>query len=166
LLELGGSKLNGWLVVGYIGTAIGAFLLILGLAFGLTAYNAVSVLGGSLGGTLGQTVFFAAFFPFGVTGGIFAVGGIAALYAGSRVRPKEAQSVTQTVNMSIPSENERPIVQAETKFANVTQKSQVPPECENMLPLPKQGVCPSCEYPIVYIEKYQRWYCVNERKYI
>ena len=159
-------KLNGWLVVGYIGVGIGVFALVIGLMLGLTAYNAVSGIGYGVGEQLGQTVFLAAFSSWGITGGILVVGGIIALYAGRSVEPNEPQSVTQTVNVSTPYQNEPPIVHAETETPMGASKYHSSEILAGTLPLPKQGVCPSCEYPIVFIEKYDRWYCVNERKYI
>jgi hypothetical protein len=153
--------------MGYSFVGIGILVLFAALAIGTNAYNAVSAIpkNPNTGEQLGQAAFLAAFTPYGVASGFLMLLGVVFMYVGTSKKPNDV-SVSQTVNVSTPYENEPPPAQVEVTSPCVVEKSPSRPLDESMLPLPQQGICPSCYYPIVFIEKYQRWYCVNERKYI
>jgi hypothetical protein len=47
------------------------------------------------------------------------------------------------------------------QLALVNQQTTLTPP-----PILEQALCPFCNQPMVYITQYQRWYCLNEKKYI
>jgi hypothetical protein len=159
-----GISLNLVTGIGWFFTIIGILTLLGGLVLGLFAYNSIRVIP-YVSEQAADTVFMAAFTPFLIPSGIVILLGIILLYVGKSRKPNEEASVSQAVNLSEHFAEKPPIVHVETSYPNAVGTSS-PSVAEGALPLPKQGVCPSCEFPIVFIEKYQRWYCVNERKYI
>ncbi len=153
--------------LGYFFTGIGILVLFVALSIGTAAYDAVSAIPSNpnTGNQLGQAAFLAAFTPYGVTSGVLmSLGVVFAIMANSRKR--NDASVTPGIDVSIPYGNELPLAESEAKSLNINHKSSSHSLDKNKFPLPNQGICPSCEYPMVFIEKYKRWYCVNERKYI
>ncbi len=167
IVETKGIELNILTALGYFFTGIGILVLIAALFIGTSAYDAVSAIPSNpnTGNQLGQTAFLAAFTPYGITSGVLMLLGVVFAIV-ENFRKYSDASISQTINVSSPYGNELPIIQAEIKSANTVQNFSSPQLDENELSLPNQGSCPSCDYPIIFIEKYQRWYCVNEKKYI
>jgi len=152
--------------LGYFFTGVGILVLFAALFIGTAAYDAVSAIPSNpnTGNQLGQAAFLAAFTPYGFTSGVLmSLGVVFAIVANSR-KPNDI-SVNPSVNVSTLYGKELPLTEEEVKSLNVIQSPSRSLD-KNEAPLPNHGICPSCEYPTVFIEKYQRWYCVNERRYI
>ncbi len=167
IVEVKGIELNILTGLGYFFTGIGLLVLFAALFIGTTAYDAVSSIPSnpSTGNQLGQAAFLTAFTPYGVASGVLlSLGVMSAIIANSR-KPNNV-SVNSSINISTPYGNKLSLTESETKSLKMINKPTSDSPDENELPLPNQGICPSCESPMVFIEKYQRWYCVNERKYI
>jgi hypothetical protein len=152
--------------LGYFFTGIGILVLFAALFIGTAAYDAVSAIPSNpnTGNQLGQAAFLAAFTPYGIISGVLIFLGV--IFAVVENSKSSDASVNPRINVSTPYGNKLPLAKTEIKSSNTIQKSPSHSLDENELPLPNQEICPSCSYPIVFIEKYQRWYCVNERKYI
>jgi hypothetical protein len=153
--------------LGYFFTGMGLFVLFVALFIGSTAYNAVSSTPNNpnTGNQLGQGAFLYAFAPYGVTSGVLMFLGVVFAIA-ENSRKSGDVSVNPAISTSTHYDDKSLIAQAEVKFPNIVQKPPSYPLDENKLPLPNLGICPSCNSPIIFIEKYQFWYCINERKYI
>jgi hypothetical protein len=149
--------------VGYLLVGIGVLVLFVGVFVGFTAVRVISQVP-YVGEQLGLTVFAAALTPYGVASGVFFALGVGAIYFGTR-KPIDV-AVSQTVNVSTPYEHNRQEGYTVAKPSSTGQKISSVAVSDDVLPLPKQAVCPSCESPIILVEEYQRWYCVNEKKYI
>jgi hypothetical protein len=153
--------------LGHLFLGIGIVLLIAGLIVSVSAYNALRQVP-YVGEMLGETVFMATFTPYAASGGALLAVGTLLAYVGMRRGSSNGLSepVMQTVNVLTPHEYGSPTVQVDEKPPSLVPESTSRRVDDGTPPLPKQGICPSCECPIVFIEKYQRWYCVYERKYI
>jgi sporulation protein YlmC with PRC-barrel domain len=44
--------------------------------------------------------------------------------------------------------------------------SQVQPQQETISSKASQPICPTCGKPLTWIDKYKRWYCYNDKKYV
>jgi hypothetical protein len=71
----------------------------------------------------------------------------------------QAESSSATSQQASTPKPESPSPPFQSKSPSPTYQAGFPP-------LPQQSPCPYCGKPMVLIEKYQRWYCPNEKKYI
>ncbi|MGD0204260.1 MAG: hypothetical protein ABSC20_10190 [Candidatus Bathyarchaeia archaeon] len=140
--------MNNWKAVGCIFLVFGLLCFVVGLIAGNAAANANPYIA-SIDPSASQALFMNSFEPYAITSlFMFAIGAVG-LYAGrtSQAAPTTAPTYSQSSVYSISSQVSSPNAQLH------------PPD-------PKVWTCPHCGQAAIFIEEYQRWYCVQEKKYV
>jgi len=146
--DLEHNTLNIWRVVGYLFLGFGFIFLALDAIAGFTVAYANSFFA-AISAQTTMHLLLGALTPYAVVASFMFVSAAVGLYAA-----KTSISALST-----------PLNETESSPKPKFSQAPVSPICKEY-PLPQVSICPSCKQTIIFINQYQKWYCLKEKKYM